>query len=304
MSINRGFAILSVAAVLLVGVACETTITTTLPSGAASSGLRAPDGIDAENPNIERSSLWIDFDGIKTVRIEIPMGRVSVTQSNGSTGAMLRVTEFILVEGLSYEVLTQMHTHSAVSAERSFVDDSRLDIKASLADGLAETDVVFDVRVVIPEGANVEVLLSDGPVEVMDVTGNVEIRTANGEVSLNHVEGNVVALTSNRPISAIDVTGNVRAETSDAGITLRLAPPPDGKVTAKTTDGTIQLTIANTTAATVELTAIEGVVTANLSGFEVTDISTGSGFLSGVLNQGGGEIEAYCERGEIVFGGM
>lgn len=305
MNANRVARILLTAAFVLSGAACETTFQATLLDGNASAPSPAADGIDPMNPNVERSTETVDFDGVDTVRIEIPMGRVTVSQSNGSGGALLKVTEFIAVKGLNHEVLSALLTGSAVTAERSFVDDARLDIEATLADGLADQDVVFDVRLVIPNGANVEVFLGNGPVDIIDVTGNVEIRTANGAVLVDHVDGNVVALTSNRPIRVLDVTGNVRAETSDGDITLRLAPPADGMVSATTSEGDIALTIARTTAANLSLEATDGTVSANLGGFDVENVTTGSGMLRGVLNGGGlGRIEARTFHGRISFTGM
>jgi DUF4097 and DUF4098 domain-containing protein YvlB len=120
---------------------------------------------------------------------------------------------------------------------------------------------------------------------------------------VDHVDGNVVAHTSNRLIRVIDVAGDVQAETSDADIALRLAPPEDGLVSAKTGDGDISLNIARTTAASLNLMADEGAVSANLSGFEVSNITTASGLLRGVLNGGGGRIEARTTDGEITFSG-
>ena len=156
----------------------------------------------------------------------------------------------------------------------------------------------------VPAGANIEVLLANGPVEVTDLSGNVEIRTANGEVKVEQVTGNVVAFTSNRDVNVTDVSGNVQVETSKADVSLRLSPADDGAVDATTSEGLIRLTIAQTTKATMSLSAPDGIVTANLAGFNVSDLSTGSGFLSGTLNGGGGQLEATAEAGEIEFVGM
>jgi hypothetical protein len=300
----RAKGIVSIGAIILAGVACETSVYTSLVDGDPSSQLPAPDGIDPRNPHIERSTTLLDFDGVRTIRVDIPTGHVTVSQSDGSSGASLRVTEIIVAEGLGHEVLAALLTSSSVTAERSFVDESRLDIEATLAEGLAHEDIAFDVRLVIPNGANVEIFLENGPVEVLEVSGNVEIRTANGAVVVDHVEGNVVARTSNRSIRVVDVVGDVQAETSDADISLRLSPPEDGMVSAETTDGDINLSIAQTTAASLSLIAEEGVVSANLSGFEVSNITTSSGLLQGVLNGGGGRIEAHTTDGEITFSGI
>lgn len=285
--------------------ACDTSVQITVPGSQESATFPAPDGIDPTDPCVERSTTLADFDGIETIRLEIPTGRVTVSQSGGSSGASLKVTEIIVIEGLGHEALAGLHTDSTVTTERSFVDSARLDIEATVATGLADEDVVFDVRLVIPKGANVEVFLGNGPVEVSDVNGNVEIHTANGAVTVDHVNGNVAAHTSNRDIQAINVVGNVQAETAEADITMRLAPPLDGEISATTTNGDISLTIAKTTAANMSLLATDGIVTANLSAFDVSSVATASGLLAGVLNGGGsGRIEARTTSGEITFTGM
>lgn len=248
--------------------------------------------------------MKLDFAGVKTIRVELPTGRISVTQADSGAEAVVKVTELITLQGLNYDVLTNLLTESRVTAERSFVDDSRLDIQATVAPGLADADIVFDVGLVVPGGANVEIFLDNGPVEVKDLTGNIEIRTANGPVALDGIQGHVIAETSQRPIDAVDVIGNLMARTVGADITLRLSPPKNGRVSAETSDADIRMSIAPTTAASLSLNAPNGVISTNLAGFSVTDITTGSGFISGVLNGGGGQIEATAPNGEITFIGM
>ena len=262
-----------------------------------------PDGIDPRNPNTERSTSSIDFAGVRTIRIEIPMGSVTVSQSNESGQASLKVTEVILAKGLSNEALAEKLNGSAVSAGRSFVDDARLDIQAAIADGLADPDISFDVRLVIPSGASVEVFVADGPVQVTNLSGNVEIHTANGAVTVSGIDGNLVARTTLKAVSVDDVTGNVQVETTAADITLRLAPAPSGVASAKTSEGTIHMNIAQATAASLSLSAPEGQISTNLSGFSISNLSTGDGFLTGVLNGGGGQIEAVATKGRIEFVG-
>ena len=287
----------------MAGLACDTSMQWTLPNG-GTANFPAPDGIDPRNPSTERSTMRIDFTGVKTIRIELPTGRVNVTQSDSGADAVLKVTELVLLKGLSNEVLGNLLTGSGVTAERSFVDDSRLDVEATLAEGLADADIVFDVGLVVPSGVNIEIFLGNGPVEVADLTGNIEIRTANGPVTIERVNGNVIAETSQRPIDVVDVTGNMMARTAGADITLRLSPPVNGRVSAETSEANIRLSIAQTTAATLSLNATDGIISTSLTGFSVTNITTGSGFLSGVLNGGGGQIDATAPNGEITFVGM
>lgn len=290
---------------LLAGViGCDAFSYSTLFDPDHEAGLPAPDGIDPRTPNVERTTTGLDFAGIRTVRVDLPTARVSVAQSDSAATASLRVTEMVTVSGLSAEALRDRLTNSFVSAERSFVDNARLDIEATLAPGLSDTDIVFDVRLVIPAGANLEIYLGNGPVEITDVTGNVEVRTANGVISLNRITGSVAAFTSNRPIDAAEVTGNVRTETTAADISLRLRPPVGGRISAVTVQGKIALRVAQATAAALNLTAEGGAISANLNGFAVSGVAVGEGFLTAVLNGGGGQIEASAAGGEIAFEGF
>jgi DUF4097 and DUF4098 domain-containing protein YvlB len=83
-----------------------------------------------------------------------------------------------------------------------------------------------------------------------------------------------------------------------------LTPPAGGQVSARTENGDIKLTIARTTKAELDLLANGGAVSASLSGFTVSDVVTGDGFLTGILNSGGGMIQAETTNGNIEFQGM
>lgn len=291
---------LALVLLLILGPSCDTAMQNELPGAQ----LPAPDGIDPANPNVERSTRVVDFAGIRTIRIELPTARVNVSQAGEGVKGSLQITEIIVKEGLGYDVLEQFLLGSTVNAERSFVDDARLDVEAALAEGLADTDIVFDVRLVVPGAANVEILVGNGPVEITGLTGNVEIRTQNGKIDVDGVTGNVVAQTTNRSIDVSNVSGNVKAKTTDADIEMRLASAGTSRIAAETTSGSIRLTISKTAAASLSLNSVEGSVAANLSGFQVTEILTGDGFLEGILNGGGGQIEADSLSGEIEFFGM
>lgn len=298
VSQNHGRVLIAAAVAFLAAVGCEVSVS---PDFSQPAELAAPEGIDPRNPNTERSTTSIDFTGVRTIRIEIPTGRVSVSQSPGGNQASLKVTEVIVAQGLSNAALAEKLIGSSISAERSFVDETRLDIEATIAPGLADTNIAFDVRLVIPSGANIEILVANGQVEVTDIVGNIEIHTSNGAITVTNIAGNLVAVTTLRSITVADITGNVRAQTTEADISLRLSPTPTGVISAQTTKGLIQLAIAQATAASINLTAPDGIVTANLGGFSVSNLSTGNGFLSGVLNGGGGQIEATAAEGEIEF---
>ncbi len=268
------------------------------------SELSAPEGIDPRSPHIERTTDSIDFTGIETIRIDIPMGRVMLSQSAVGSIATIQLTEIITRSGLSAAQLSDYLFQSGVSFERSFVDGSRLDVEATLAEGLLDEDILFDVRVMVPDGAHVEIIVGHGPVKVDGLVGNVEIRTSDGTIDIAGVDGNVIAETTQKPVTITEVTGDVKAVTSESDVTLRLTPGLEGRISARTTSGAILMTVASSATASLELTSIDGEVSADLSAFTVSGITTGAGFVKGVLNGGGGAIEATTSTGKITFNGM
>lgn len=280
---------------------CDTSAQSLVGLGPASSDL--PDGIDPSNPKIERTTLTVDFAGIRTVRIEIPRGRVFLAQTPGVTPS-LRVAEIIIPDGRSREDLKRLLESSELRAKRSFVDATRLDLDAVIAPELTASDVSFDIRFIVPAGVNVEMFSDNAPVEVKDLTGNVEIETQDGEITLENINGSVVARTTNQAITAVNVSGNLQAETTSAAISLELTPSPGALISASTTDAAITLMLSRTTAAALDLTATNGVVSADLTGFAVSDVTFGAGFLKGVLNAGGGQVTAKTTNASIDFIGM
>lgn len=297
---NRVFqitAIAGMAAAIFVG--CGTDAGTNLDPGA---GHYIPDGIDPKNPKIERTTYPIDFTGLRIIRVDIPTGRVSVSQSfDGSS--LLRVTETIIPDGASRETMAKQLGESAVSAQRSFVDNTRLDIKAGVSPELASNDVAFDIRLVVPFGINLEIFAENAPVEIIDLVGNVEIQTGNGAVTLDNIVGSVVARTSSRPIEARSIAGNVHLSTTEGAVSVRLGPPAGSSIAISTTNAPIQLAISRSTSAALDLNSTGGVISADLTGFTISDITTGAGFLRGLLNGGGGRIEARTSNAAIEFVG-
>ena len=97
MSGNRSLLIPLVTVVALLVIGCDMSVQV-LPADQAA-GQDAPDGIDPASPNTERSTVLIKFAGVRTIRVEIPVGRVTISQSASEGDASLKVTEVIVAEG-------------------------------------------------------------------------------------------------------------------------------------------------------------------------------------------------------------
>jgi len=95
----------------LSGSACNLIIGTDLPTNAP-----AADGIDPKSPNVERSTKVVDFTGIRTIRLELPTGRVSITQAGGNENASIKLTDIIVQGGFGNETLKELLTQYEVTA--------------------------------------------------------------------------------------------------------------------------------------------------------------------------------------------
>jgi len=277
-----------------------------LPGGSSNGGVSpvtAPDGIDPSNPAIERQTVAIDFAGVTTLRIDVTTGRVALRIEDGAT-PQLKLTKTVLLKNQSNDQLSKILKGATLTVARSFVDSSRLEISSDLARGINSTDVAFDVQIVLPVSVPTQVIMDNGPAEVKGLKANVEIRTDNGAITLNDIVGNVVAETSKRAIEITNVAGNLRAETSDADIVLKIAPPDGGQVFVETTNGGIDLALSPTTKAAINLDATDGTVTADLTAFGVSNLTTAPDLLRCTLNGGGGQIEARTSGGDIQLVGL
>lgn len=262
-----------------------------------------PDGIDPNAPWIERRTFAVDFGGVTTMRIDVPTGRVVLLIEDGAAPT-LKLTKTVIKPNQNREQLESLLNRSPLTVERSFVDAARLEIGVDLDRGVEKTDVAFDVMLTLPTSVPTQIILINGPVEVTGLVANLEIRTDNGAINLKNIVGNVVAETSKRAIEIVNVAGNIRAETSDADVVLRVAPPNGGSVFVETVNGGIDMALAPTTNAALNLDAMGGRVSANLTAFRVSNLTTAADVLRCVLNDGGGQIEARTTNGDIQLVGL
>ncbi len=277
--------------------------------GPGDSGNPAPlplaNGIDPQQPNIERSSRTLDFSGVRTIRVELHTARLVIEQMDSAADeATLQVTEIITAGWLGKNDLENHLLATEVRAERSFVDNARLNVNAIISPGLQAKDVALDVKLTVPRGAGTEIYLTSGPVEIIRLAANVEIATADGAILVTEAAGNIVAKTTNHPVEIRDAKGNVDAVTSNADISIRAMPSIGSQVLARTVGGNARILVQQGFGAALKLIADDGAVSANLNGFTVSNIATAAGFLTAELNGGGGRVEALVENGDIEFAGI
>lgn len=262
-------------------------------------------GIDPQQPNIERSTRALDFSGVRTIRVELHTARLVIEQVDSATDeAAIQVTEIITAGWLGKNDLENHLLATEVRAERSFVDSARLNVNAVISPGLQPKDVALDVKLTVPRGAGTEIYLTSGPAEIIRLAANVEIATADGAILVTEAAGNIVAKTTNYPVEIRDAKGNVDVVTSNADVSIRAMPSIGSQVLARTIGGNARILVQQGFGAALKLITDDGAVSANLNGFTVSNIATAAGFLTAELNGGGGRVEALVENGDIEFAGI
>ncbi len=78
----------------------------------------------------------------------------------------------------------------------------------------------FEVDLVVPRAANLDLNSGDGSVKVDDVAGNLRVGTGDGSIEVSRVKGNIELRTGDGHVTA-DAEGSLQAHTGDGAVTAR-----------------------------------------------------------------------------------
>lgn len=256
---------------------------------------------------------------LEKIRVETFNGSVTLRCVEGAPRVKVRYVRFSSgkTEGDALEFAEAV----AVTAERSAGNPGLLAIVARPPAGLFGRSCGARFEIELPPGSAVDVETSNGGVEIADAVGPVVVRTSNGQVKAARVQGDldlethngkievlesrggsVRATTSNGAIVAEETTGSVSLETRNGPITIRAAAlPEDCRIEASTSNGRISMEVPSTARARVALRTSNGRVSADLPGASFTRLESDRERLEGILNGGGGSIEAETSNGGVVL---
>ncbi len=130
-----------------------------------------------------------------------------------------------------------------------------------------------DLRISMPEGADVAVYLAVGRGNARDLRGNLIMHTGSGSVDVSQIVGDVELDTGSGSIDASDIEGNVSADTGSGSI--QLTNITGGRLNADTGSGHVE----GTNVSVDELVVDTGSGHIRMDGLTATDImcDTGSG---------------------------
>ena len=181
-------------------------------------------------------------------------------------------------------------------------------------------DAVVEVR--MPADSDVDLITSNGAIEISTVNGTVRLHSNNGAITASALKGSVTAESSNGSISAEDLDGRCDVSTSNGRIKvsgrfdglnahssngLIEAHAASGSTTASgwdigTSNAPIELSLPTTLKADLDLSTSNG-------GMQLELPVTVQGFqdqshLHGLLNGGGPEVSVHTSNGHIRIRGV
>ncbi|MCG3126866.1 MAG: hypothetical protein CHACPFDD_01721 [Phycisphaerae bacterium] len=276
-----------------------------------------------------------DWSSYERIDVETRNGRVTLEPGGGDRA---RVTAVIRVRGRTLEEARAALDELSVAAEPS--EDARaLRVEFRCPEHLRNRSPGADLVVHVPRACPAEVRTSNGGIQIKEmsgelrlatsngsivarqVDGNVAARTSNGRVTLSHVRGKTEAVSSNGAVILEDVDGESHAETSNGAIELincrgdvdlvtsngriiaDVAPAETGNVAARTSNGSIELTLRTRMRAALDLGCSNGRIRPELGDLPLTIENMSSTQLRGVLggSTAEGSIRARTSNGSITL---
>ncbi|NQX45294.1 DUF4097 family beta strand repeat protein [Paenibacillus tritici] len=179
---------------------------------------------------------------IKTVRIELPQGKVKLEGVQGNA---------VEYEG-KLELPGNTDNEAASALERKWKVTTEGDTLVMELEGesgwLSNIQIGFNnnapyLNVSVPQNLAIEVETSDGSIEAGGLAAGVNVDTSNGTMDIHDVSGGVKAHTSNGTLTVQNIQGDVELVSSNGAITLGNI---DGALSAKSSNGKITVNSAVT----------------------------------------------------------
>jgi hypothetical protein len=138
---------------------------------------------------------------------------------------------------------------------------------------------------------------SGGEVHIESMEGSVNAHTAGGNVFVSSIKGDVDVATSGGDVRLVKVDGKINAGTSGGNVRCELTGVNRG-ITAKTSGGSIWLTLPKEISATVDAVSSGGPIE---SDFPISTTRRTEHRLNGEINGGGNEIFVRTSGGSVTL---
>lgn len=190
-----------------------------------------------------------------------PGGRLNIENSNGSVEIMSWEKDLVDVTGTKYASTENGLRDTRIDMSKSGNNvNIRTILPSGFRGGMGAKYIIrvpsrYDLdRIITSNGSihvesvngNARVKTSNGSVHVTRLAGKLDIETSNGSVELRDQQGDAVVRTSNGRIEADGIKGLFEAHTSNGSVRARIMDPlPNAPIKVDTSNGSIDLSLAN-----------------------------------------------------------
>lgn len=250
--------------------------------------------------------------------------KVKETESFERT-VSLAATGRVTIETLNGSI--DVETWDRAEVEIRATKEARAGDRESARELLAETEIVIDegrdleirvkrpenrrfgnrgsvsvnFKLMVPRGASLDAETTNGNIAVADLDGSADVRTTNGAVEVEDLRGSAEITTTNGSIRARGIHGHFAGRTTNGSIDAELtATALSEDLELKTTNGSVDLTVSPSLAASIVARAQNGRVSSDLDAHEV---SKKRGYLELELGGGGPRIDIRTTNGRVTIRG-
>lgn len=245
--------------------------------------------IEFDRETTERASLT--FDAAGPLIVDATNGDVTVRAGDG--------------DGITVEAVERTTADDAL-LDRVTVEGTSVDagfrIAPTYGSDRARRRVAVDLTVDVPEGVTLtRAQTENGDLTARDVVGDATLETMNGDVTARNVDGAIRAGTVNGDVTAEGCAAVDRAVSTNGDVDVEVLSMP-GDSEFESTNGDVAVGVDPGIDAHVVLRATNGEVT--VEGVRLSEGSRDGSHVEGSLNDGGPNLSARSENGDVTLSAL
>lgn len=162
--------------------------------------------------------------------------------------------------------------------------------------------LIVDYRITVPSSLRVDVLNTNGNVDVASIDANVAVISTNGNVELDDITGNASVTLTNGNIELDNLIGSATALSTNGNVVGDVVLPLNGSLSLRTTNGNAQLAVPQSTSADVAASLANGQI--SVTNLTFTNLVQTPTSLTGTLGAGEGTIDVTTVNGDVDLNGV
>lgn len=165
---------------------------------------------------VEHSDLKLRVGDEPSIVVEMYNGPISISTANCKD-----ITGQLTKRGVGEDKEAAEKEIAAIDFDHNVVD-GKIIIKAKRVDGSkAWNGSGTEATLQVPSGSKIELITSNGSIEINGKNQGAKVKTSNGGINLNNVQAPVDVSTTNGAVRCTDVRGSAKIETTNGSIDLK-----------------------------------------------------------------------------------